>query len=506
MGIRPWRCIRAFAGCRTVWILAGLGLAAVASAKDTGTTCAEICDGAYTSTQCTVASSRVVAAGSNVDCGARVATIASGGELVCHDGVFTLRARSLTFGTGAKITTDCPTQFETIGFSVVVAEGVDMTASQAKMTARCEVGGGRVIIDAGGTVTIGALGIDVSGSGQDASGGVVQIQGGSNVSLMADIKANATLGIGAGGSIEAHSRKWLYLYGNLFAEGISDATSEDSGGEIVLDAAETITGTGELHVESARGNGGDISVRAGGTVSLSGWMKARGIGSSQSGGSVEIVGGTVTRSGNITVTGGQNGGTVTLVSRNGPVRVGTSSSTVTLDVSGDNGGQGGTLKIVSHGSDVVIGPNATLFAKGQGGAQGGLIELAGADVTTDAAATLSVNGVAPNGGGEINVEARDAMTLGSAYQANNDSSLFFGYRTGTPSIAGGMPAYELNARPELAAPCGDGILRTAANPAKTEQCEADNLNGQTCASLGLGSGTLACSTTCTFDASGCSGS
>jgi subtilisin-like proprotein convertase family protein len=46
--------------------------------------------------------------------------------------------------------------------------------------------------------------------------------------------------------------------------------------------------------------------------------------------------------------------------------------------------------------------------------------------------------------------------------------------------------------------CGDG------NITADEQCEGLNLQGETCESLGLGAGTLACDTsTCLFDASGC---
>jgi len=48
--------------------------------------------------------------------------------------------------------------------------------------------------------------------------------------------------------------------------------------------------------------------------------------------------------------------------------------------------------------------------------------------------------------------------------------------------------------------CGDFFLNVG-----VEQCEQGILNDQTCTSLGFASGTLACSSHCTFDTSGCTG-
>lgn len=47
------------------------------------------------------------------------------------------------------------------------------------------------------------------------------------------------------------------------------------------------------------------------------------------------------------------------------------------------------------------------------------------------------------------------------------------------------------------ATCGNGVLETG------EQCDGADLDGETCASQGLGTGTLACTGDCTFDTSGC---
>jgi len=47
--------------------------------------------------------------------------------------------------------------------------------------------------------------------------------------------------------------------------------------------------------------------------------------------------------------------------------------------------------------------------------------------------------------------------------------------------------------------CGDGNIDAG------EQCDGSNLGGKTCVDLGYDSGTLACSSDCTFDTSGCEG-
>ena len=58
-----------------------------------------------------------------------------------------------------------------------------------------------------------------------------------------------------------------------------------------------------------------------------------------------------------------------------------------------------------------------------------------------------------------------------------------------------IPTTAYGARPY----CGDGKVRGG------EECDGGDLAGQTCESLGLGSGTLACAGDCTFDTSGCGG-
>ena len=57
--------------------------------------------------------------------------------------------------------------------------------------------------------------------------------------------------------------------------------------------------------------------------------------------------------------------------------------------------------------------------------------------------------------------------------------------------------------------CGDEIVQNPNSDGVNEICDGNNLNGQSCSSLGLGTGTLTCFASgspneCTFDSSGCS--
>ncbi len=52
---------------------------------------------------------------------------------------------------------------------------------------------------------------------------------------------------------------------------------------------------------------------------------------------------------------------------------------------------------------------------------------------------------------------------------------------------------------EAAGRCGDGVVQTAAG----ETCDGANLNGTTCQTLGFGTGTVTCTSTCTLDSSAC---
>ncbi|HXU02015.1 MAG TPA: hypothetical protein VN903_13675 [Polyangia bacterium] len=142
------------------------------------------------------------------------------------------------------------------------------------------------------------------------------------------------------------------------------------------------------------------------------------------------------------------------------------------------GGAGGTTGTGDTGGTMAAaGTGGTMAAGGtDGGGTGGTMETSGAGGTM---------GTAGSGG-----------TIGGT--------------GGRPSgVNCGFPA-STRCRTEL---CGNGVRDTCyialpadcINTTFTEWCDGADLGTATCASRGLGSGTLRCASDCGFDTSGCSG-
>jgi hypothetical protein len=478
-------------------------LASVAHGKDPLTTCADVCD-TLTSTSCVVSAVHDVTPGSVVDCTAERAIQIDGGELRVHDGQFTLRGKSLQLLDGGQIIADCPQDFEQVGFAIDVQETLSFVSNDGgKLSARCEVAGGTIQIDAGGNVIVSALGIDASGTDADAPGGSVSIDAGGYVLLYTSVVADAGGGTAPGGSIEIRSDDDISVQAELRVKGYGGTSIESPGGAILLDAGGDVSvtdGTG-LKAETSAGAGGDVTILAAGLVDLRKPVQVSGTtGPSGMGGAVRVEGDEVKVDHDIIANGGRSGGTIGLEARSGGVSVGTSSQLTKLEANGDNGEPAGEITMEAQGSGVTLGGNARLKANGVGGGStGGAVHLAGVDVTTNSSAQVEANGANPNDGG-IYVEARGVLTLAGTIQANNGGTRIFTYRAGTPSIDSGITGHELVQRASLNPPCGDGVR------AGTEECDGADLDGETCASQSAGTGALACADDCTFDTSGCSGS
>jgi hypothetical protein len=476
--------------------------ASTVGAKDVPTTCQDICS-TYTSTLCVVTAVKDIVGGSVVDCTtARDIRLEAGSDLRVHDATFVLRGKSLV-SYGGLITADCPQAFERIGFRVETSGAITfVTGSGAKMSARCSRNGGTIALNAGGNVTVDALGIDASGSTNDAPGGTIDITSGGTVTLRAPLSAEATGGEAEGGDIHVQAST-ISVKAELRVKGYGGSSVEQPGGEITLQAANdvTITDGAGLNAESALGGGGTVTIEAGNVVDVQKPIRTRGTsGSAGMGGSIDLSGAQVKVDNDLIAIGGRDGGTIRIEATGAGVQVGTGGQATTLDVTANNAGKAGTIAIEALGSHVTIGSQAVLRANGSGGGSaGGLARLTGVDVVTNSGSNVYANGAPPDQGGVIEVESRGVLTLAGGVQANNGGSLTFVQRSGTPSISGGITGYDLVQDSSLAAPCGDGIRL-----AGSEDCDGGDLGGQTCASQGHGTGSLACSPTCTFDFTACS--
>jgi hypothetical protein len=436
---------RTIAGCARGVGVSLLLFAAPATAKDTFSTCQSICD-TLTSTACTITTTHDVVAGSAIDCtSARTITI-DGGHLRVHDGTFSLSGKSLTLTNGGTIIADCPQGFTPVGYTLRTTESVGMVASsQTKLAANCTTQGGRIAIDAGTTIVIQALGIDVDGGGASAPGGSVRLDAAGAITIWSDVHADAkSQGAAAGGTISVRGDS-VTVYAELRAKGYGASTVEMPGGDITLEADGdvVVSSGGGLNVGSAKGAGGDISIVAGGLANIGKPLKAWGTGGSVGvGGNVYVSGDEVRVNSDITVTGGKQGGYIELAAEDGGVLVGTSAN-ATLDANGNGSESGGAIEITASGGDVTLGSGATVQVTGASGAAGGSIQIQGDDIATDSAAKVYADGASPDLGGQIEVTALGTMTLAGTVQANNQGSKTFIYKTTTPSIAGSISGYEL---------------------------------------------------------------
>jgi hypothetical protein len=434
------------------WLIAWylLSVPSLAVAKDPFTTCQDVCD-TLTSTTCTINSVHDVVAGSDVDCTTSRDITVTGGELRVHDGAFILRGKSLTLTNGGEIVADCPQAFVPIGYELVVADHLTMVAnSQAKLSARCGVSGGRVAITTNGTVAIAALGIDVNGTAADAPGGDVRIAGGGAVTIGAEVSADATQGLAPGGTISVHGAI-VEVLAELHAKGFGSASLERPGGAIRLDARDsvTISAGGGLNVGSAQGSGGSITISAAMLADIQRPIRAWGTGGATgTGGVVEIAADEVKIASDVTVTGGRRGGAIEIQAGAAGIQIGVSGQG-TLDATGGAGESGGVVRIASREGHVLLGSSAIVRVNGGSGAEGGHLAVESTDVTTSTGTHIEVNGAAPDRGGSIDITARGTMTLAGTMEANNQGSKTFIYTTVVPSVSSSISGYQLVEMPYL---------------------------------------------------------
>lgn len=265
------------------------------------------------------------------------------------------------------------------------------------------------------------------------------------------------LRINSGGALDVAGGAMTIIAGQFtlnsggFLRGLGSATS--TGGTITVQAAgATIAGT----IDASGAPGGSISITATGTLSATGPITARALAREDLGGAIDLIAGTLTLSGPVSVVGGPDavGGDLTLDA------VGNMTLTGSLDASGGDGGGidiqagtptsggnlvladtavvradattaggfGGSADLTALGDGVATGNvtiNAQLSSIGLagsldiGGGSGGCIDVqATGDIRIDrTSAKLSTDGGPPDGdGGEIDItsDAGAVVVLGTA--------------------------------------------------------------------------------------------
>jgi hypothetical protein len=324
------------------------------------------------------------------------------GTLDIDGNAVTIRARNFTLAPGGLI--DGSPEG---GFIQILATGGNILVQSSAQRGINLVGqdqGGTVLLDATGNVTIegGRLKVNNGGSRPtEASGGTISLRAGGNLRISGTSDVDARGGMLAdGGSID------------FLAVGRLDL---------------------EADVSVAGGEGGDVTIEAGGEIVLNGAVTDHSVGGGGSGGFVEIaselsvtVGGAIRSRGSQSIIDmfGGDGGFVAIASEAGDVIVRDEISVQSGEPDGGGGEieifAGGSLRVEggslvsrgegidSFGNSVIIDSDHDVIIDGlidvSGGSEGGSIEIA-AGRNVEIANTLDVRARQPSFSGTVLVDA-----------------------------------------------------------------------------------------------------
>ncbi|MDZ4200906.1 MAG: filamentous hemagglutinin N-terminal domain-containing protein, partial [Gallionella sp.] len=268
---------------------------------------------------------------------------------------------------------------------------------------------GSITTPSGGSVYLVGAGVANSGIISSPQGDVILAAGQSvkifdsstpGVRVELTAKDNAAVNLG---EILAHSGE-VGIYGaTLGNAGIinADQVGQDASGKIVLRAKQNVTLAESSRITASGDQGGDITIQSEtGNTLVSGTIDASGTGVGQIGGTVHVLGQTVSLAGTvINATGDAGGGTV-LVGGNfhgaGPEQNSQRTSldgSVIISADASYSGNGGLIAVWSDGDTSISG---TLMARGgSNSGDGGFIETSGKHVLL--ADSSRVNTLAPHG-------------------------------------------------------------------------------------------------------------
>jgi hypothetical protein len=439
------------------------------------TTCTQLC-GSGTGA-CSLTGVITVTSGSNIDCSGRDLSLAASVDLRVNDGSMTLKSRDLFVTNGAKIRAR-----EVSGGALKVAVTTERDLTLA----------GR--IDAIGSVSGGTIAIEV---GRNF---VV-----SNYSLTGGIRANGD-GSGAdGGNISIDVAGTSTIYAPILATGAG--AGETFGGQVVLDSVGAITFglSSRIDVSSNLGEAGNILVSSEANIAIDGnGMSADGTGMDGDGGDISILAATsLSVTGPLSVKGGNGqlsslgtGGTLALRAGCGGINLNatvdaTNSGRIELDADGsvtlssssllkteatNSHGSGGTVSIRSRSatSSIATSAGSKIRAFGNSNGFGGRISLLGCGINISSGTTVDAHGKL---GGIVQFTASSRGTGGSI----QGGSLFVSSGA-TVSVTGGTGGFPGQAQLVLRSPapgtCSNNPLQscTVNSSCGAGTCTGENPN------------------------------
>jgi cysteine-rich repeat protein len=334
------------------------------------------------------------------------------------------------------------------GFISVEADGGKIDVAQTVDISAGEFGAGELDLTASRDVIVRQM-INASGGGLSGDGGTVFISAGGTATLLGNIDGTAAGSTAEGGG---------------------------SGADVEIDATQDVVVSGQIDVTSGfpDGDAGTFSSTAGGNFTQTQKLTLLGNGVDACGGELDISAGRDIALVQIEAGGGSCGGGDVSVQGLGELTAGAS---IHADGgSGDGGGDGGTIDL--QGRDVVT--NDVLRANaGTSLNMIGQITLTGCNVTVNKASEVRTlgggGGPAPNFGNLIQASGKATIVGNLLTTPPSTNTIVYRDSTMPPAISGTVtpPAIEmvdatLPPCPAPSAACGDGTLDPG------EQCDDGN--------------------------------
>ncbi len=355
---------------------------------------------------------------------------------------------------------------------------VDATAGSTRSGSAGSIG-----IEAAGSITIAGT-LDASASGEDSAGGSIDLVAGGSVALSRDVAFGASGPGSWGGTFSVEAGGPVSIGGALLGAGtgqggevaiaslsaisvtrrvdLAGGAPDGAGGALSLVAdgdvaLSQVTAGGGSGSDGNCGDGGSVTIDAGGAIALGGPLTLSG-GVDCSGGSLDATAGTTfgqASAASLTATGGWSGGDVA-------IRAAGATTLRGFDVSGRDGG--GSMDVLSTAGTIDLLGVIDASGTGTDGTPGSIV-VQGCQVSIAATARLLATGdfhLEPYG--RIRLVAGGPLSVAGVLRAEWVNELVV--RAGTPSLVAGSqlaPSPSVRIDPGLPtcvqlAVCGDGVL------------------------------------------------
>ncbi len=354
-------------------------------------------------------------------------------------------------------------------------------------------GGGSIFVIAGGAIDLTEI-VDISGG--DFGGGELDAFGGGNVIVRKDVLGGGGGFSGDGGVLSIDAGGTATLLGTFKAEAAGDSEEGGgSGGEVEINASQDVVVNGQLQLTGGfpDGEGGSVFLQSGGNVTVTQQVTLLGNGIDGCGGSMDVTAARNVTLARIDANGGSCGGGDVGVQGLGTVSL---AGPVTAD-GGTNFGGGGV--IVIDGRDVVT--NDVVRANAGSLSGNGFVSITGCNVTINQSSELRAQGGVFGGtviraSGQATVRGRMTTSGGGTNTIEFRDAALPPIVTGqtTPPVVIVQNA-ALPPCPGETAECGNGTLDPgeACDDGNSESCDGCSAS---CRAESCGNGRVECAEEC----------